>query len=114
MFSVDDYNLYQNNYINNNNNKIICIDIDLAKEQKKIQEQKEKDLKDSNEIKTYKKPTLSPSLDQGVHLKNKIDTITINNNQKIVINNNNINEEQFRQEIIMKLSIVSDNNLIYV
>ena len=57
---------------------------------------------------------MSPSLDQGVHLKNKIDTITINHNQNILINNNDTNEEQFKQEIIMKLSIVSENNLILI
>ena len=53
----DDSNLDPYNNYSNKSNKIICIDIDLTKEQKKIQEQKEK------EIRTYKRPTLPPLID---------------------------------------------------
>ena len=116
-FHTDDDNLYLNNY-SSKSNKIICIDIDLSKEQKKIKEQKEKELLiESKEIKTYKRPTLAPLLDyQSKNLKNKIDTITINYNQDNINNNinTNLNQDKLKQEIILKLNIVSKNNILLI
>ena len=113
-FYLDDSNIYQNNY-KNKSNKIICIDIDLSKEQKKIQEQKE--AKEAKEIKTYKRPTCSPLLNTTKNLKNKIDTITINYKQNNNINNlNDISNDNNKiiQEIIFKLEIISENNLLLI
>ena len=93
----DDTKLYSNNS-SSKSNKIICIDIDLSKEQKKIQEKKDK------EIRTYKRPTLPPLVDPGQILNNKINSIEINYAQ----NNKNDN---IKQEIINKLENLSENNL---
>ena len=117
-FHTDDDNIYLNNN-SSKSNKIICIDIDLSKEQKKIKEQKEKELlNESKEIKAYKRPTLAPLLDyQSKNLKNKIDTITINYNQDNINNNNintNLNQDHLKQEIIFKLNIVSKNNILLI
>ena len=113
-FYADDSNIYQNNY-KRKSNKIICIDIDLGKEQKKLQEQKE-----AKEIKTYKRPTLAPLFEPTKNLKNKIDTITINYKQNSNNNNNinnirnNLNNDKIKQEIIFKLEIISENNLLLI
>lgn len=122
-FFSDDFNI--NNYSNRStNNKIISIDIDLRKEQKKLQEQKE--------IKTYKKPTTQkPLIEQNQNLKNKINTIKINLNKNSTKNNNiinknannnindnkyanNLNIDKLKQEIIYKLDIIEENNLMIV
>ena len=127
-FILDDSNIYQNNY-KNKSNKIICIDIDLSKEQKKLQEQRE-----AKEIKTYKRPTFTPFLNPTKNLRNKIDTIAIDykqnnniNNLNNNINNNNLNnitnddnldcdkiKQEMIQEIIFKLEIISENNLLLI
>jgi hypothetical protein len=118
-FFSDDFNI-KNNTNRPSNNKIISIDIDLRKEQKKIQEQKE--------IKTYKKPTaFKPLIEQNQNLKNKINTIKINlnkNSPKTIIKNtninisdkyiNNLNIDKLKQEIIYKLDIIEENNLMIV
>ena len=121
-FFSDDFNI-NNNSNRPTNNKIISIDIDLRKEQKKLQEQKE--------IKTYKKPiTFKPLIEQNQNLKNKINTIKINlnkNSPKTFIKNtnisnfnindkyiNNLNIDKLRQEIIYKLDIIEENNLMIV
>jgi len=121
-FFSDDFNI-NNNLDKPTNNKIISIDIDLRKEQKKLQEQRE--------IKTYKKPTtVKPLMEQNQNFKNKINTIKINlnkNNSKnintinkytsININDkyvNNSNNDKFKQEIIYKLDIIETKNLMII
>ena len=107
-FYNDDSNLYPNQNASKSN-KIICIDIDLGKEQKKLQEQKEK--KESKEIKTYKRPNLAPLIDPTKNFKNKIETITINYNNF----NNNLNSFDFiKKEIIVKLDMVDEKNLLLI
>ena len=122
-FNLDDTNYYPNNNISKSNNKIISIDIDLLKEQKKIQEEnKPKEIK---EIKAYKKPTkanmlsLPPLFDSSINSKNKINTIKIKYNNNNLNNNtniierkyiNNLNNDKLKQEIIIKLDIITENN----
>ncbi len=120
----NNYNLNANNNNMNNNinksNKIICIDIDLYKEQKKLKEQKL--LEEQKKIRTYKKPTpaLSPLVDPTQNLENKIDNIEIKNNQNNNNNNNinniniNLNNDKFKQALIYQLDIISENNLILI
>ena len=124
--SIDDITINKFNNDNNNNNnivypnssisksnKIICIDIDLSKEQKKIKEQMQ--MEEPREVKTYKRPALVPLIDPMKNLKNKIDSITINYDLKNKNNiSNNLNIEQLKQEIIIKLNIISENNLILI
>ena len=108
-FNVDDFNI--NNSINKSNNKIICIDIDLGKEKKRLLEEKE--------IKAYKKTANFPSLNTPTNnIKNKINSIKINHNN---INNirykkysNNSSIDKMKQEIIFKLDIISENNLLII
>ena len=130
--SVNDFYNVNPNYFNQNNNnnanksnKIICIDIDLFKEQKKIKEQKL--LEEQKKIRTYKrpKPTLSPLIDPTENFENKINSIEINSNQQnnnnnININSNinniniNLNNDKLKQSILNQLDILSDNNLILI
>ena len=120
-FNVDDFN--GKNYVNKSNNKIISIDIDLSKENKKILKQKE-----SKEIKAYKRPpTLPPLADFNSNLKTKINTIKINYNINNTNLNNNIkndsinrkysndlNTDKLNEEIIFKLDNVTENNLMAI
>ena len=110
-FYNDDSNLYPNQN-SSKSNKIICIDIDLGKEQKKLQEQKEK--KEQKEIKTYKKPNLAPLIDPTKNLNSKIETITINYTKNNNINNDLNTNDFIKKEIIVKLDIVDENNLLII
>ena len=120
-FNEDDFN--GKNYVNKSNNKIISIDIDLSKENKKIQKQKE-----AKEIKAYKKPpTLPPLTEFNPNKKAKINTIKINyniNNPNLNNSNNNgiinkkysndLNTDKLNEEIIFKLDSVTENNLMAI
>ena len=120
-FKLDDFN--GKNYVNKSNNKIISIDIDLSKENKKIQKQRE-----AKEIKAYKRPpTLPPLTEFNSNLKTKINTIKINyninnanlnnNNKKDSINkkySNELNTDKLNEEIIFKLDSVTENNLMTI
>ena len=120
-FNVDDFN--GKNYVNKSNNKIISIDIDLSKENKKILKQKE-----SKEIKAYKRPpTLPPLAEFNSNLKTKINTIKINYNiNNTNLNNNSkngsinrkysndLNTDKLNEEIIFKLDNVTENNLMAI
>ena len=122
-FYLDDTNIY-NKY---KSNKIISIDIDLSKEQKKLQEQKQG--KDIKELKTYKRPNIPTSNEPIKNIKKKIETITINynqnNNSNININNNlnnnlnnninnNFNDKNYdgiKKDIMTKLDMLNESNL---
>ena len=120
-FKLDDFN--GKNYVNKSNNKIISIDIDLSKENKKIQKQRE-----AKEIKAYKRPpTLPPLTEFNSNLKTKINTIKINYNiNNANLNNNNkndsinkkysneLNTDKLNEEIIFKLDSVTENNLMTI
>ena len=108
-FNINEFNTNDN--INKSNNKIICIDIDLSKEQKKPLEEKE--------VKSYKKTLNLPPLNEPPNnIKNKINIIKINynkneNNNKIRNRrySNNSNFDKLKQDIIIKLDNISENNL---
>jgi hypothetical protein len=125
FYNVNAKNLNQNSNNNaNKSNKIICIDIDLFKEQQKIKEQKL--LEEQKKLRTYKrpKPILSPLIDPTQNYEEKINSIEINSNQQnnnnININNNinniniNLNNDKLKQSFINQLDILSDNNLILI
>ena len=123
--NVKDFNVDDNgkNYVNKPNNKIISIDIDLSKENKKIRKQKE-----AQEIKTYKRPpTLPPLAEFNPNLKKKINTIKINYNiNNTSLNNNNknnninkkylndLNTDKLNEGIIFKLDSVTETNLMTI
>lgn len=120
-FKVDDLN--GKDYVNKPNNKIISIDIDLSKENKKIQK-----VRETKEIKEYKRPpTLPPLTEFNSNLKTKINTIKINYNiNNTNLNNNNkngsinkkylndLNTDKLNEEIIFKLDNVTENNLMTI
>ena len=109
-FYIDDTNIY-NKY---KSNKIISIDIDLGKEQKKLQEQKE--AKEAKELKTYKKPNITLN-EQIKNTKKQIETITINYNKSNNLNNNNLNDinyDKIKNDISLKLDMINESNLLLI
>ena len=105
---ADDSKLYLNNKFSKSN-KIICIDIDLNKEQKKLQDQKE-----LKEMEAYKRKDFIPFNDLSKNLKTKIETITINYNPKNNIINNNYNNDKLKKEIILKLDNINKINFLSI
>ena len=118
-FFLDDTNIYKKY----KSNKIISIDIDLSKEQKKHQEQPQG--KNIKELKTYKRPNIPTLIEPIKNIKKKIETITINYNQNNNLNNNinnnlnnnvgdnfnNINYDRIKNDIITKLDVINESNL---
>ena len=118
-FFLDDTNIYKKY----KSNKIISIDIDLSKEQKKLQEQPQG--KNIKELKTYKRPNIPTLIEPIKNIKKKIETITINYNQNNNLNNNinnnlnnnvgdnfnNINYDRIKNDIITKLDMINESNL---
>ena len=72
-------------------------------------------MEEPREVKTYRRPALAPLIDPMENLKNKIDSIAINYDLKNKNNiSNNLNIDLLKQEIIIKLNIISENNLILI